>query len=163
MKIFIEFSKQWLLPMLLFLLLWLVLTDGEWDSLIVGLPTIALALFTIKRLHKRNSRGIRAGSLPGFAVWFLWNSLRGGVDVALRTFKPRLPLHPGFVRYPLNIQHGNARIFLVNIVSLLPGTLSADLEGDELVLHCLDTGEDISTEMGYAEQHVALLFGLPQH
>ena len=163
MKIFIEFSKQWLLPVLMFVLLWLVLTDGEIASLIVGLPCIALAVFAIKRLPIKDSHGIRAGLLPGFAAWFLWNSLRGGVDVAMRTFKPRMPLHPGFVRYSLNIQHENARIFLVNIVSLLPGTLSADLEGDELVLHCLDTAADISTETGYAEQRVALLFGLSQH
>lgn len=162
MNIFIRSSKQWLLPLLVCILLWVVISKANPASWIVALPSIAFAVIVIDRLHVRGKQGIRAAMLPSFIAWFLWNSLRGGVDVTLRALKPRLSLQPGFLRYPLRLPQGHARLFLVNVVSLLPGTLSADIEGDELVLHCLDTGTDIIGETGYAERRVALLFGIPQ-
>ena len=160
MKILIKFSRHWILPLLLCVLLWFVISRGDNASWIVGLPCVVLAVIAINRLHTRDKWTIRAGLLPGFIVWFLWNSFRGGVDVALRALKPRLSLQPGFLRYPLRIPQGHARLLLINAVSLLPGTLSADIEGDELVLHCLDTGADIIAETDYAEQRVAILFGI---
>lgn len=163
MNIFIENSKRWFLPLLLCTLLWVVISKADPASWIVGLPSIAFAVIVIDRLHVGGKQGIRAGLLPGFIAWFLWNSLRGGVDVALRALKPRMPLQPGFIRYSMRIPQGQARLFLVNVVSLLPGTLSADIEGDELVLHCLDTAADIILEMSYAEQRVAVLFGLSRN
>lgn len=162
MKEFVGFSKRWMLPLLLCVLMWVVISKGDPDSWVVGVPTIAFAVIVIDRLHFRGKQGIRAGMLPGFILWFLWNSLRGGVDVALRALKPRLSLQPGFIRYPMRIPQGHARLFLVNVVSLLPGTLSTDIEGDELVLHCLDTAADIIVETGTAEQRVAVLFGISQ-
>ena len=162
MKIFTGFSKRWLLPLLLCVLMWFVISKGDPASWIVGLPCIALAVFAIERMHTRGKLSIRAGLLPGFIAWFLWNSFKGGVDVALRASRPRLSLQPGFLRYPLRLPQGHARLFLVNVVSLLPGTLSADIEGNELVLHCLDTGADIIVETSDAEQRIAVLFGISQ-
>ena len=153
-------SKRWLLPLLLCVLLWVVISRGDPTSWIVALPSIVFAVIVIDRLHVSGKQGIRAAMLPGFIAWFLWNSLRGGVDVTLRALKPRLSLQPGFLHYPLHLPQGHARLFLVNVVSLMPGTLSTDIEGDELVLHCLDTGADIMRETGDAERRVAVLFGI---
>jgi multicomponent Na+:H+ antiporter subunit E len=98
--------------------------------------------------------------LPGFTAWFMWHSMRGGVDVARRALAPQMRLHPGFLRYRLRLPPGHARLFLTNCISLLPGTLSADIEGNELVLHALDTGANVIAETREAERRVGELFGM---
>lgn len=143
-------------------LLWLGITGGEGDSWVLGVPTIVLALVLFNRLSQNSGQPqtLRLQALPGFASWFLWHSLRGGADVARRALTPRLPLRPGFVRYRLSLPPGAARVFLINCLSLLPGTLSADLEGDELLLHALDLDQDISGETSRAERQVSALFNM---
>ena len=87
-------------------------------------------------------------------------SLRGGVDVALRALHPRLPLAPALLAYDLRLAPGLARIFMVNVVSLLPGTLSADLSGSGLSVHVLDRNLPVQHQLQALEQQVAMLFGV---
>jgi len=97
--------------------------------------------------------------LARFVPFFLFQSLRGGLDVACRTFHPRLPLNPSLVRYPLRLEQSPAQVFMANVVSLLPGTLSADLEGSVLTVHALDIGLPVTEQLQTLESRVARLFG----
>ena len=49
---------------------------------------------------------------------------------------------------------------MINCVSLLPGTLAARLDGDQVELHLLDAGEDPEPELRRLEQAIARLSGL---
>jgi len=82
--------------------------------------------------------------------------------VSMRALKPSMPLNPGFLRYSLTLEPGPPRIFFVNCVSLLPGTLSAELEGDDLVLHALDTGSEVLAETRRTELRVKQLYGISE-
>jgi multicomponent Na+:H+ antiporter subunit E len=74
--------------------------------------------------------------------FFLWESLRGEIDVALRTLAPKMRVQPGFKEFRTGLRRGDARVFLVNCVSLLPGTLATDLQGGRLNIHLLDVVMD---------------------
>jgi len=63
--------------------------------------------------------------------------------------------------YSLKLPIGPARIFFSNTVSLLPGTLSADLEEDRLTVHILDERLSLLESLQLLESLVAGLFGLP--
>ncbi len=155
-------SLYWLLPLLLFALLWMVITQGAAASWVVGIPCIILALVAFRRLSCPARPAFRPSALIGFAVWFFWQSLRGGLDVARRALRPRMTLNPGFLRYRLSVPPGPARVFLINSVSLLPGTLSADVDGDELLLHMLDTQADVMAETREVERRIRQLYGIEQ-
>ncbi len=146
-----------LLP--LYLLLWWVLTGGDRHSWFIGGLTVGLALLvsTIIPAPHRTLRFSPAGLLR-FIPYFLLQSLCGGIDVARRAYSPRLPLDPALIHYPLQLPPGGARIFLLNTVSLLPGTLSADLIDDTLAVHLLDQQRD--PQLQQLEQRVAGLFSL---
>jgi multicomponent Na+:H+ antiporter subunit E len=51
-----------------------------------------------------------------------------------------------------------ARVFLANCDSLLPGTLSADLQGDWLTIHTLSSETDSASELGRLARAVTRLF-----
>ncbi len=96
-----------------------------------------------------------------FVPYFLIESVRGGVDVASRVMRPRLRIAPGISTYDLRLTSVNARVFFLDSVSLLPGTLSADLRGARLYVHALDINDDIDAALRRLEAQIADLFGEP--
>jgi multicomponent Na+:H+ antiporter subunit E len=52
-------------------------------------------------------------------------------------------------------------VLLVNCISLLPGTLAADLEDDHVELHLLDIREHHDPQLLRLEEAIARLYGLP--
>jgi multicomponent Na+:H+ antiporter subunit E len=143
---------------LVFALLWWILTQGAINSWLVGVPVVVLAVLASKQLLP-----VVSWSLSGivrFIPFFLWRSLYGGVDVARRALHPKLPISPGLFDYRWRLPPGLPRVFMANTVSLLPGTLSAELGEEYLHVHVLDRSGDFIPELSIVEEHVARLFGL---
>lgn len=95
-----------------------------------------------------------------FIGYFFKESLLGGLDVARRALAPTVDVAPCFARYRLGLPPGQPRTLMISVVSLLPGTLSVDLDADsgELLVHALS--EDALGSVSELEQRVAWLFGL---
>lgn len=174
----------------LFALLWWVLTEGEADSLAVGVPFVLIAALVSTqfgtRFGTRLRTGVHAGSstrsrigisqtgigtsdsvpawsplgLAQLLPFFLWHSLRGGIDVARRALAPRLRLRPIQVSYRLRLPAGPATILMANLTSLLPGTLSVAVDDYALWVHVLDSSSDVQRDLAALERRVAALFGL---
>jgi multisubunit Na+/H+ antiporter MnhE subunit len=51
---------------------------------------------------------------------------------------------------------------MANIVSLLPGTLSVELDEDSLTVHVLDKTGAINEELNVLENHLVDIFGAAQ-
>ena len=144
---------------ILFTAVWLALAGADASSLIIGVPAIALATGAALRLAGPRVAGPRLLGMLRFVPYFLVESIRGGVDVASRVMRPRLRIAPGIHTYDLRLTSLNARVFFLDTVSLLPGTLSADLRGARLYVHALDINDDIDAALRRLEAHVADLFG----
>ncbi len=142
-------------------LLWAALNPGDHQSWLVGIPVVTLATTVALRLHNPVARHY---SLPGavrMAAFFVDQSFRGGWDVAKRALTPAMPLNPAMLTYPLRLRDELAQVLLVNLTSLLPGTLSADLANGILTLHVLDAGPATFADMQILEERVADLFAIP--
>lgn len=143
---------------LFFSLIWWIITGGDASSWWIGLPAVLLAL-SASTLMVAPSHLIWYEVLR-FAPFFLLRSLSGGADVAWRAFHPGMPIAPDLVDYPLRLPPGLPQAVMANIVSLLPGTLSATLEGDVLKVHMLDSRKNSFSELNKVERGVARMFGL---
>lgn len=138
--------------------LWWLLADGNPASWLVGVPAVAAAAWAAHALGGGHTRGLSVTGLARFAPFFLWESLRGGLDVVARTLAPRPAIDPGFIDYPLTLTSPTARVFFVNCVSLVPGTLAAELDGDRVVVHVLARGSDPVAGLKALEAAVAGVF-----
>lgn len=145
-----------LLRALLFVLLWWILAGGAATSWLVGVPTIALATLVSGLLLPPLNWSLLG--IVRFVPFFLWQSLRGGTDVAWRAVHPKLPIAPDIIDYPLHLPAGLPRVFMVNTVSLLPGTLGIGLRGDFLRVHVLDAQRDVLSELRTVEEAVRRIF-----
>lgn len=113
-------------------LIWVALNglEGWW----LGLAAAAAGAGLGAVLASGSPHPWKPHRLVAFAGFFLVESFRGGVDVAWRALRPAMPIRPAFSRYRLALPPGQPRTLMVAVVSLLPGTLSADLDDDERVL-----------------------------
>jgi multicomponent Na+:H+ antiporter subunit E len=139
--------------------LWWLLTGGAAGSWLVGVPAVLGAAWVLRRPDAHVPR-LRLLALPRFVPWFLWASLKGGLDVAARVLRPRLAITPQLVAYPLTLADERPRVAFVALVSLLPGTLSARLDGDTLHVHTLVPLAGLADELADLEARVAGLMGV---
>ncbi len=143
------------------LVLWWVLSEGESEALAAGALVSALVAVISVRVFPRGRHRLRWRAAPAFVLFFTTRSIVAGLDVARRLLTPSLPISPGMLVFDLQVPDGAPRWLLANTLSLLPGTLSVELRGDRLDLHCLDTETDIAGAVHDTERRVAALFSVP--
>ncbi|MCC5794628.1 MAG: Na+/H+ antiporter subunit E [Chromatiales bacterium] len=99
--------------------------------------------------------------LLAFTAWFLRKFLAGALDVARRALAPSLPIQPCWQEYRLRLGPGLPRTALVSVISLVPGTLSVELEPerDVLIVHRLFPGS--TDDLDDLETRIAWLFSVP--
>jgi len=143
----------------LLLLAWVVL-DGVGD-LAVAATAAALGAGLAAWLAPRAPVRLRLAALPAFLGFFLVESFRGATDVGWRALRHDLPIDPHLIRYRIAVPPGPARTLLAGVVSLLPGTLTAEVsdEGDTLTIHAI-TAEP-KRAVRALEARIAALFGTP--
>jgi multicomponent Na+:H+ antiporter subunit E len=140
---------------------WWAVSEGRPGSWGVGAPVVLAAATLAAAVVPAPRHRVRPLPLLRFLGTFAARSARGGLDVARRALSPSMPLDPGFLEIRTALPEGGARVLLADVVSLLPGTVTVDLEGDRLLLHALETGPQVEREVRDLERQVAELLGLP--
>jgi multicomponent Na+:H+ antiporter subunit E len=148
--------RAFFVRMLLLLALWWLLSEASVDALWIGVPTVALA--ALPGLRSRSVVAPRLLQLLRFGPAFIGRSLLAGVDVAARALRPDMGLHPALLEFRTDLPPGTPRVFFANLVSLLPGTLSADIEDCRLQIHVLDDRAPSEPTLRQLEGVVARLF-----
>ncbi len=154
---FSSLAGRSLIRCVVFSFLWLVLAGSDNASWIIGIPAVLFATALSLRLAPSSQYRISPGGAFFFIPFFLHQSFHGGIDVMRRALSPRQLLNPGLVSYTTLLPAGSARIFFVNTISLLPGTLSAELHGNRVTIHTLDCDQPIWANIHALEHRVAAL------
>lgn len=139
--------------------LWWALSEGDGATAPYGLVAVPLAVAVSVALLPPRRPAVplhrRLPAVAGLAGWFLVRSVLGGVDVARRAVSRPVDLEPGLVEHRLSLPAGLARVLVADLTSLLPGTLSVELEGDLLVVHVLDEQQPVARQLVELERRVA--------
>ena len=156
----VTIRKTLLVSAVTFALLWWFVTNGALAAWVVGVPCIALIVFLQYR-GKTTSSAITAiywTRLPGFIVFFIYQSIRGGLDTASRVVSRQLNIQPQFFKYKYKYSHTPmSESLFVNLVSLLPGSVCALRETDSITLHLLSDNPNIEDELAQCEIQVLKL------
>ena len=147
--------------------LWCALS-GLFDAfhLTLGALSVAVVLlfnFRINRVQlfagdEPEWSRIRFEFLPGFLVWLLWEILLGSLSVARVVLHPRMPVEPAILRFKVKLPRLGAKVLLGNLITLTPGTITLEINGDEFVVHTLTQGASASIIDGTMPRRVAQLY-----
>lgn len=141
---------------------WWIISEGQLAATATGVIAVAIAVFFSLYLAAPGPGRVNAWKLSQFMGYFLTRSLLAGFDVGRRILHPALPITPTFARVPLALPADRSRWLLVQVLSLVPGTLSVAIEEDELVLHCLNGDAAINEQVRAMEARIVPIFRLPQ-
>jgi multicomponent K+:H+ antiporter subunit E len=123
------------------LVIWLLAHNAASGG-VVALGTVlavAVPLLT-RRFWPDYPRQVRYGRLVRLLGVVVLDIAVANLRVAVLILGPRSRLRPGFLTMPLRLESSHAITMLAGIISLTPGTVSANLSGDRrtLLIHGLD-------------------------
>jgi len=137
---------------------WLGLNGRDLASWLIGVPAVLAASVLVGAIPGGRPLALRWGGLFRFALYFVTQSVSGGWDVARRVVRRRMRIDPGYIVHDTSLPPGAARQFFVGVISLLPGTLTADVEGDRIIVHTIDVDAGPETALRELESQVARIF-----
>jgi multicomponent Na+:H+ antiporter subunit E len=134
------------------LLAWILFT-GTFDAPELGMG-ILVALVAVLAAGDRLAllAGLRLSPLAPFHLlrylgYFVVQLALSNLDMARRVLSPALPINPELVEVRTGLSSELGRMLLANSITLTPGTLTVEAEGDRLLIHWIDStpGSDLES------------------
>ena len=124
------------------LLFWLVMSGIYTTFLITAgvIFSVLVALFCAKRLGVVDREGHPIHlvvSAITYWPWLVWQIILSAWTVSRIILSPSLPISPTLVRVKAPQKTDVGKVMYANSITLTPGTISADLDGDEILVHAL--------------------------
>lgn len=134
---------------------WLLLNQSlAAGQVLLGILFAVLLPLPFATLRPAYGRLVRPALLLPLALRVALDVVVGNLHVMRLILGQRASLAPGFVRVPLELRDPQAIAALAGIVSLTPGTLSADLEADgQLLVHALVATDPAQLAAGIKQRY----------
>ena len=125
-------------------LFWLLL-NGKLTAEVVGLGLVIAALLGAQEWGlfgygpRQELRVLRKA--PVFCAYLpvlFWEILKAGLVVGRDILFRRYRLTPTLVTFQTDLQTDFGKFLLANSITLTPGTITVEVKGDRLTVHCLD-------------------------
>ena len=128
--------------------LWLLLSESyNLLHMAIGLAAaFGVALLNTDRLTPVAYR-IHWLRLLAYLPWLLWRIFLSGIHLSVLILHPRLPIDPKIIHHRTELANENAIVLLGNSITLTPGTITAEANADELLVHAMDdhAAQDVTT------------------
>jgi len=156
----ITLAVRFLARVALFVVLWWALSDGYAGSWSFGIPFVLLAAITSMALSGDMRIAVSPLGFVRYALFFFYSTAQSGTMVASLALRPSMPVDPDYIHYPFRVENETARVLIADSATLLPGTLSAGIVGDTLILHAIVCNDRAVEDVVKLEERVAAMFKL---
>lgn len=123
------------------LVLWIVLNGRiTWEILLIGLVVSAAVSLWFRKMAGLPGEKVFFRKIPGkirLGGYLVAEIVRANLKVIRMVYGRKKP-DSCLVSVSPPLRSGAARVALSDCITLTPGTITADLEGDSLTVHCLD-------------------------
>jgi len=141
-SISLKFKVRLFQFLLTFLVWWALTWTTDLLTVIIGVIVAAVVVLFLSDLFPSN---IALLFSPRRLFWFLVYILyffyfvfKANLDVLYRVLHPDLPINPGIVKVRTTLTTDLGKTILANSITLTPGTLTVDIEGEYLYVHWIN-------------------------
>ena len=142
-----------------FFLIWLLLS-ASFNLFHVGLGLVAA--FGVAWLNTDRSASrftILRLRIVWYFLWLVGRILQSGFHLSVLILHPALPIDPKLIRYRTKLREEAGIVLLGNSITLTPGTITAELTSQDLVVHAMDDNSAADVTSQRLEQQIDGLFG----
>lgn len=82
-------------------------------------------------------KDLRFFYVPYYFGWLVVQIVISGIEVAKILLSPSLPIQTSMVRFKVDFPNPHCKMILGNSITLTPGTLTVDINGDEFIVHAI--------------------------
>lgn len=151
---------------------WLVLS-GMYDIFHISMGIISVIFVLWFNTKIRNyvfydedeahkSQNFKLYRLFYYLPFLVWEIISSSLKVAYLIVHPQMPIKVGIIRFHTNLPNMTAKVFLANSITLTPGTVTLQIEGDELIIHSLTNDKDDAHIDHTLTEEVAKLYGITE-
>ncbi len=120
---------------------WL-LWSGIYKPMILGLGVFSIAVTTYLAVRMNffaHTGGLQfmALRLPLYWAWLLKEIVKSSIEVARIVLSPSLPISPKIVSITSKNSEELPQVILGNSITLSPGTITIDIDGSDILVHCI--------------------------
>ncbi len=144
--------------------LWLLLS-GHYDNpllLTLGAISCIAVVFIAQRMDVIDHEGVplqvRFGFI-GYLAWLAKEITLANVAVAKIVLSPSLPLSPLLFRVKTSQKTDVGRVMYANSITLTPGTVSVEVEDDDIIVHAIAGDLASGTAEGEMDRRVTAVEG----
>ncbi|WP_245667649.1 Na+/H+ antiporter subunit E [Neptunicoccus sediminis] len=122
--------------------LWLLMS-GVYKPLVVGLGAASaiFAVYMVRRMDRVDQDHLKIPLNPFYFItylfWLLWEVVKSNVTVTKLILAPHLNLRQHIFRVPNTQKSELAEVIFANSITLTPGTVTVETEGDAFWVHAV--------------------------
>lgn len=127
-----------------------------------GAGSCLFCVLVARRMRILDAEGHPIQLVPGlltYLPWLVWAIVKANLDVARRILDPALPISPRLVRVRSSQRTEVARALYANSITLTPGTVTVDVQGDEFLVHALTAEAAADLDTGDMDRRVTRVDG----
>lgn len=130
-----------LLILFVLMALWLLISGSfDWQHFISGLFLMGiLTLFwtqmTLDEVGRTRFSWHQVKLLLRYVFFLSLEIFKANFSVAYIVLSPKMPISPGLLVLNYNLKNDLTRVLYANSITMTPGTITVDLEGDRLLVH----------------------------
>lgn len=139
------------LHFILMMSFWLILS-GYFDffHISLGVVSVITVLWFNTNLRRyvfydenvNTKSGFRILRFFYFLIFLVWEIITSSFRIAFLIIHPQMPIKTGIIKFRTNLPNMVAKVILGNSISLTPGTVTLQIQGDEFLVHSLTKESD---------------------
>jgi len=93
-----------------------------------------------------------------YLPWLFYKIIQSSLHLSKLILHPALPISPQLITVDSKLRHHGAVVLLGNSITLTPGTITAEVDRNKLIVHAIDkiSGDDLAS--GQMEKKIAYIF-----
>jgi len=139
--------KKKIVQFIIYLLMWIFLTiPFKVEDLLAGVVVALVVTILTRKLFPDDFikllRPVRFLLAILYIPYLVYYIIIANLDVAYRVLNPYLPIKPGIVKIKTSLKNEFAKTILANSITLTPGTLTVEVDGDDFYVHWINISSD---------------------
>lgn len=142
---------------------WIAATEASLAALgygVVAVPAVTATTYALTGIPRRRAGLTRSArgalGVVELAAWVIGRSIIGGIDVARRAiWLPGPDIDPEWVAHTTMLETSAGRAALALVANLMPGSLTASIDGRLIVVHTISPSVDVAGALASLERRIA--------